>query len=216
MKKARRWVNCHAQVTPRTASWMSDQRTTRAFVISDWSLNSASRSCNSRVSICDSMNCASFGPRQLEATANSKFGEKRTTYPLENLLPPNILQPGVQILDLLRDVVDLALVRALDLARLANDQIQRELDGAVDPAAGKPSAARGNVLRGDAEPVLTAVGGAEGKFSSVGAALCDDAVVVVEGFLDGYEDAGVRRRDEGFGRIVPYFCVVVACMSHIN
>lgn len=35
MKKARRCDNCHAQVTPSTASWSSVQRTTRAFVDSD-------------------------------------------------------------------------------------------------------------------------------------------------------------------------------------
>lgn len=44
MKKARRCDSCQAQVTPRAATWMSDQRTTLALVDSDWSLNSASRS----------------------------------------------------------------------------------------------------------------------------------------------------------------------------
>jgi hypothetical protein len=45
MKKARRCDSCHTHVTPRTTSWMMVQRTTRAFVVSDWSRNSASRSC---------------------------------------------------------------------------------------------------------------------------------------------------------------------------
>lgn len=44
-KNARRCVSCHAQVTPRTASWISVHRTTRELVLSDWSRNSASRSC---------------------------------------------------------------------------------------------------------------------------------------------------------------------------
>ena len=44
MKNARRCVNCHAQVTPRTKSCTNVHRTTRALVVSDWSRNSASRS----------------------------------------------------------------------------------------------------------------------------------------------------------------------------
>lgn len=45
MKKDRRCDSCQAQVMPRTTSWMTIQRTTRELVVSDWSLNSASRSC---------------------------------------------------------------------------------------------------------------------------------------------------------------------------
>ena len=59
------------------------------------------------------------------------------TYPLENLLPPDILQPAVQVLDLLRDIINLALVRALNLACLPDRHVQREFDSAVDPAAGR-------------------------------------------------------------------------------
>src|SRR5690242_13088083 len=44
-KNARRCVSCHAQVTPKTPSWIRVHRTTREFVLSDWSRNSASRSC---------------------------------------------------------------------------------------------------------------------------------------------------------------------------
>jgi len=54
MKNARRWLNCQAQVIPKMASWISVHRTTRPFVASDWSLNSASRSlwktCSLRIS----------------------------------------------------------------------------------------------------------------------------------------------------------------------
>ena len=37
--------------------------------------------------------------------------------------------------------------------------------------------------------MLAGVGGGEGELSEPGAALGDDAVVVVEDFVDGYEDA---------------------------
>jgi hypothetical protein len=53
------------------------------------------------------------------------------SYPLEDLFPPDVLQPRVQVLDPLRERLDLVLVGALDLARLANSHVQRELDGAV-------------------------------------------------------------------------------------
>lgn len=45
IKKERRWDSCQTQVTPRTVSWIRIQRITRLFVVSDWSRNSASRSC---------------------------------------------------------------------------------------------------------------------------------------------------------------------------
>lgn len=41
----------------------------------------------------------------------------------------------------------------------------------------------------EAEPVLARVCGREGEAALGGAALRDDAVVVVEDLLDGYEDA---------------------------
>lgn len=53
------------------------------------------------------------------------------SYPLEDLFPPDVLQPRVQVLDPLRQRLDLVLVGALNLARLANSHVQRELDGAV-------------------------------------------------------------------------------------
>ena len=46
-----------------------------------------------------------------------------STNPLENLLPPYILQPRVQIPHLLHNLADLALIRALDGARLPNRHI---------------------------------------------------------------------------------------------
>jgi hypothetical protein len=57
------------------------------------------------------------------------------SYPLEDLFPSDILQPRVQVLDLLYQRLDLVLVRALNLACLANGHIQCELDGAMHACA---------------------------------------------------------------------------------
>lgn len=54
----------------------------------------------------------------------------------------------------------------------------------------QPPALRGTGGR-EADAVLTGVGGAEGEFPSVGAFGVDDAVVVVEDFVDGYGDGEV-------------------------
>ena len=51
----------------------------------------------------------------------------------------------------------------------------------------------------EADAVVAGVGGAEGEFAGVGAFGVDDAVVVVEDFVDGYEDAEVRVGGEGIG-----------------
>lgn len=55
---------------------------------------------------------------------------------------------------------------------------------------------RGHVGRREAQAVVAGVGGGEDEFTAGLGALGDDAVVVVEGFVDGYEDAlffdGVR------------------------
>jgi len=55
----------------------------------------------------------------------------RQTYSLEDLFPPDVLQPRVQVLDFLHQRLDLVLVRALDSARLSDRHVQRELDCAV-------------------------------------------------------------------------------------
>jgi hypothetical protein len=57
--------------------------------------------------------------------------------------------------------------------------------------------------------VLAAVGSGEGEAAAGGAPLRDDAVVVVKGFLDGYEDARVGFRDVVFRVVVPDFGIVV-------
>ena len=51
MKKARRCDSCHAHVTPKTTNCRRVHLTTRAFVVSDWSRNSASLSCTIAASV---------------------------------------------------------------------------------------------------------------------------------------------------------------------
>lgn len=51
---------------------------------------------------------------------------RRRTYPLKHLLPPNILQAPIQILDPLDDILDLALIRTLDLGGLSDCEIEGE------------------------------------------------------------------------------------------
>lgn len=131
-------------------------------------------------------------------------------YPLENLLASNVLQPRVQVLDLLGQCLDVRLVCALDPARLSDSHIQRELDGAVNATAQPASAL--HVLGSDANAVLTRVSGAEGEFAFARTALGDDAVIVVECLLDGDEDTSVWVRYERFSCVAPYFGVVVSCL----
>ena len=59
---------------------------------------------------------------------------------MEDLLPSDISQPPIKLLDLGDNAVDLPLVLTLDLARLANGQIYRQLDtSARDAGIGEPS-----------------------------------------------------------------------------
>jgi hypothetical protein len=111
------------------------------------------------------------------------------TYPLENLLPPNILQPAIQVPHLLHNILDLALIRTLDLACLADREVQLELDAARRLSVRQPAAVGRGARRREAEPVLARVCGREGEAALGGAALRDDAVVVIKDLLDGYEDA---------------------------
>jgi len=108
---------------------------------------------------------------------------------LKHLLPPNILQPAVQILDLLHQILHFTLVRAFDGARLADGKVEVELDLPARNAVAQPSPARPGVCRREADTVVPAVRGGECEAALCGAALVDDAVVVVEGLVDGDLDA---------------------------
>jgi hypothetical protein len=60
------------------------------------------------------------------------------TYPLEHLLPSNIVQPRVQIHHFLHDILDLAFVSALESAGLADGQVEGQLDTAHVREYGEP------------------------------------------------------------------------------
>ena len=115
--------------------------------------------------------------------------EKKKTHPLENLLPPNIAQTSIQILDLPHKILHRPLIRALDRARLPNSHIKLHLDRAHLNTTDHVAPGRVPVRRRKAQTVLAAVRGGEGEAALPGALLRDDAVVVVEDFFDGYEEA---------------------------
>ena len=192
-KNARKCVSCHAQVTPRTASWIRVHRTTREFVLSDWSRNSASRSCII-VSI--------FLKRPRPASALC------TTHSLEDLLSPDVQQPRVQILHFFNQRLDMCLVCALDPACFSNSHIQCELDRTMNATAQPASTL--NVLRSNTNAMLTGVGGTKGKFALASTSLSNDTVVVVKSLLNGDEDTYVRLRLEGLGSIIPHFGVIMS------
>lgn len=117
------------------------------------------------------------------------------------------MQPSVQILDLLHNVLHLALVLRFNLARLANGHIKRHPDR-IRRTAGKPASGHMAAIRSQTDLVLTRVGGREGKTARVAIALGNDPVVVVECLvdcdehlhvgIDGVRVAGLRVGDFGF------------------
>lgn len=130
---------------------------------------------------------------------------------LESLLSPHILQPRIEIPHLLHHIIHLFLVRALDRTRLANDHVELELD-AADLTATKEKAGSGpDIRRRETEPVLAGICSRECEFTIAAAVLADNAVVVVEGLVDGNVDAlsGISRatsnrveRDSYHSRVV--------------
>ena len=108
------------------------------------------------------------------------------TYALEQLLPLDVRQAAVQVLDLLDQVADLARVGRLDLARRADGEVERQLD-ATERLPAQPPAVPAAVRRREADPVVARVGAREGELARRLAAVRHDAVVVVEDFLRGGE-----------------------------
>ncbi len=125
------------------------------------------------------------------------------TYPLKDLFPPDVGQPPVQLLDLGHDAVDLGLVLALDLARLADGHVDGQLDPAHGHAAGAgepASQADRRVARGrEADSVQTGVGRTESKLGRAvrrRRLLRHHAVVVVKRLLDRDLDLEIGRDAE--------------------
>jgi hypothetical protein len=105
------------------------------------------------------------------------------THPLKHLLPPDVVQPGIEILDPARNVLELVLVVALDGSGLTNDKVEGEFDAAVGVVLAHPVYAARRRRGREAEHVVACLGSAEGKATGGGAALGDYSVVIVEEFL---------------------------------
>ena len=86
------------------------------------------------------------------------------TYPLKDLFPPNIRQPSIQIPDLARHLVHLALILTLDLTRLPDRDVKRQPDRSRPSVSAEPTATGGGAGGRETEAVETRVGGGEGEF----------------------------------------------------
>ena len=124
------------------------------------------------------------------------------------------MQPAVQIPDTVYDILHLVLVLGLDLAGLANNEIQVELDGTL--GIGQPAASRGFGVGHEADAVLAGVGGREGEAAGVVLALGHDAVVIVEGLLDGDGHLQVVVDRVGVGLGVDDLGFELACLTQEN
>lgn len=106
-------------------------------------------------------------------------------FTLEDLLATDVVQAVVQVLDTGGDVGNGVFVGALNLAARANDHVELELDAAVGGRRREP---RGAARRGrgqEANLVVAGLVGDEVELARRGASLGDNAVVVVEYFIDG-------------------------------
>ena len=139
----------------------------------------------------------------------------RETYPLKHLLPPDILQPPIQLPDLADHIIDLPFILTLDLTRLPNGHVDLQLDPSqhIPLPAAEPAVDvdRGGPAGRETQSMQTGVGGAEGELGGDGGGvgrLGNDSVVVVEGFFHGEVDlefGGVGELlglgGEGFGAV---------------
>jgi hypothetical protein len=147
----------------------------------------------------------------------------RLSLSLKHLLSPHILQPCIQIFNLLHHLAHLILIRALNLAGLADHHVELEADAADLVAAEEVAGDGGDVVGGEAETVVSGVGGGEGEFAAAAASLVHDAVVVVEGFVHGYEDAldelcegsALRGAHRGWLTISLFSTYIRASFDHI-
>lgn len=88
----------------------------------------------------------------------------------------------VQVTHATLKILQLALVRALQLARLANGQVQAQLDAALSIGC-QPARTPARRAGRKADFVLARVGRREGEASTGATTLRDDTVVVVKCFL---------------------------------
>lgn len=121
------------------------------------------------------------------------------------------MQTTIQIAHTLHNILHLILILSLDLARLANGNVERDPDGAL--AVGHPARSRDVGFGHEADTVLAGVCGGEGEAAGVVFALIDDAVVIVEGLVDGDLDLEVVVDRVGVGVGVDYFGGEFACVG---
>lgn len=115
---------------------------------------------------------------------NKPYNTEEITYTLEDLFSADVGKAVVKVLDTGGDILELALVRALNLAALADGEVQRQTNATVVGVLREPAGAARGGGWGEAEHVVTGIGSREGEAARRRAALGDDAVVVVEGFLE--------------------------------
>jgi hypothetical protein len=104
-------------------------------------------------------------------------------YPLENLLPSNVLQSSIQVPDPLDNVGQLFLILAFDFAGLANCQVEGKLH--AFGIVGEPASA-GCVRGPEADAMFAGITGGEGESTGGGPLLVYNTVVIVENFLSQY------------------------------
>lgn len=129
---------------------------------------------------------------------------------LEDLFPPNIVESCVEVLDAASNVFDLVLVGALELAGLADGEVQVETDAAVGVVDAEPAVAARGGAGGKAKLMVAGIGGGKGEAAGAGTTLGDNAVVVVKDFINGDIDGDALVGNPSPLLLVPFLSRVVA------
>jgi len=87
------------------------------------------------------------------------------SHSLKDLLPTDVLHSAIQILDLLYNIVHLALVRTLNRACLSNSQVQCEPDAIRRSAAAQPSSTSTGIAEAEAKTMISRICSCEGEFA---------------------------------------------------
>lgn len=132
------------------------------------------------------------------------------THSLKYLLPLDIMQSRIQILDSLHNIWNLPFICALDRACLSCSQVQRQLDSPNRHSRGEPAVRGSRMRRCETDPVVSRVGSTESEAAFRGTSSVDNAVVVIEDFIDGYRDTKGRGRLEGSDVGIELFGFVVS------
>ena len=127
------------------------------------------------------------------------------TYSLEDLFPPDVLQPRVQVLDPRLDILKLILIGALNHTTFADSHVQGQFDAAVRVGRAQPARLAALGLGSEADLVVARVGSCEGEAARRRTFLGNDTVVTVEDLLGrGSVDVpgeGVHHRSENGRRL---------------